>query len=41
MKGNVFTEDVIETWMNYKMDKEIKPIALQSHPFEFGLYYDV
>jgi glutamine synthetase len=41
LKGDVFTEDVIETWINYKMDKEIKPMALQPHPFEFGLYYDV
>jgi glutamine synthetase len=40
-KGDVFTEDVIETWINYKIEKEIKPMALQPHPFEFGLYYDV
>jgi glutamine synthetase len=41
LKGNVFTEDVIETWIKYKTDKEIKPMALQPHPYEFGLYYDV
>jgi glutamine synthetase len=41
LKGDVFTEDVIETWINYKMEKEIKPMAQQPHPFEFGLYYDV
>jgi len=41
LKGDVFTEDVIETWINYKIEKEIKPMALQPHPFEFGLYYDV
>lgn len=41
LKGDVFTEDVIETWINYKIDKEVKPMALQPHPFEFGLYYDV
>jgi glutamine synthetase len=41
MKGDVFTEDVIETWINYKTDKEIKPMALQPHPYEFALYYDV
>ena len=40
LKGDVFTDDVIETWIKYKFDKEIKPIALQPHPFEFGLYYD-
>ena len=41
LKGDVFTEDVIETWINYKMSKEIKPMALQPHPYEFALYYDV
>ncbi len=41
MKGDVFTEDVIETWIKYKVDKEIKPMALQPHPYEFALYYDV
>ncbi len=41
LKGDVFTEDVIETWIKYKTDKEIKPMALQPHPFEFALYYDV
>jgi glutamine synthetase len=41
MKGDVFTEDVIETWIKYKTDKEIKAMALQPHPYEFALYYDV
>jgi glutamine synthetase len=41
LKGDVFTEDVIETWIKYKMDKEVKPMALQPHPYEFGLYFDV
>jgi glutamine synthetase len=41
LNGDVFTEDVIETWINYKIDKEIKPMALQPHPYEFHLYYDV
>ncbi|HRP91542.1 MAG TPA: type I glutamate--ammonia ligase [Ignavibacteriaceae bacterium] len=41
LKGDVFTEDVIETWIKCKMDKEVKPMALQPHPYEFGLYYDV
>lgn len=41
LKGDVFTEDVIETWIKYKIDKEVKPMALQPHPYEFNLYYDV
>ena len=40
LKGDVFTEDVIETWIKYKTEKEIKPMALQPHPYEFNLYYD-
>jgi glutamine synthetase len=40
LKGDVFTLDVIETWIKYKIDKEVKPMALQPHPYEFGLYYD-
>lgn len=41
LKGNVFTEDVIETWIKYKIEKEIKPMALRPHPHEFELYFDV
>ncbi len=41
LKGDVFTEDVISTWINYKIEKEIKPMALRPHPHEFELYYDV
>jgi len=41
LKGGVFTEDLIETWIKYKTEKEIKPMALQPHPYEFHLYYDV
>lgn len=40
LKGGVFTEDVINSWINYKIEKEIKPMALQPHPYEFHLYYD-
>ena len=32
---------LIETWINYKFEKEIQPMALQPHPYEFSLYYDV
>ena len=41
LKGNVFTEDVIQTWIAYKMDREVKQLAQKPHPFEFALYYDV
>jgi glutamine synthetase len=41
LKGDVFTEDVIQTWIDYKMINEVKAMALQPHPYEFALYYDV
>lgn len=39
-RGDVFTQDVIDTWISFKMEREIRPMALRPHPFEFGLYYD-
>ncbi|MFA7228821.1 MAG: type I glutamate--ammonia ligase [Melioribacteraceae bacterium] len=41
LKGDVFTEDVINTWIKYKTEKEIKPAALRPTPFEFEQYFDV
>lgn len=41
LKGDVFTEDVIRAWIKYKTEKELMPMALQPHPYEFFLYYDV
>jgi glutamine synthetase len=40
LKGDVFTEDVIETWIDYKMTNEVSQSRLRPHPFEFNLYYD-
>jgi glutamine synthetase len=41
LAGDVFTKDLIETWIDYKRTKEIQPIALRPHPYEFELYYGV
>jgi glutamine synthetase len=41
LKGDVFTQDVIETWIEWKRTKEIDPLRLRPHPYEFALYYDV
>ena len=41
LRGDVFTEDVIETWLGYKRDKEVDAIRLRPHPYEFHLYYDI
>ncbi|MBN1482424.1 type I glutamate--ammonia ligase [candidate division KSB1 bacterium] len=38
--GGVFTEDLIETWIDYKRENEIAPLKLRPHPYEFFLYYD-
>ena len=39
--GDVFTKDVIETWLAYKREKEVDAIALRAYPYEFHLYYDI
>jgi glutamine synthetase len=41
LKGGVFSNDAVETWIQYKRDKEIDPMRLRPHPYEFFLYYDV
>jgi len=41
LDGDVFTKDVIDTWINYKRTKEVDPIRLRPHPHEFALYYDI
>ena len=41
LAGDVFTKDVIETWIAYKREVEIDPMRLRPHPYEFHLYYDV
>ncbi len=41
LKGDVFTEDVISTWIEYKMDEEVNPMRLRPVPHEFMLYFDV
>jgi len=41
LKGDVFTEDVIKTWINYKMEHEVQALRIRPHPYEFALYYDV
>ena len=41
LEGGVFTEDLIRTWTWYKRNKEVDPVQLRPHPYEFFLYYDV
>jgi glutamine synthetase len=41
VKGEVFTEDLIEMWIEYKRKREDDLIRLRPHPYEFALYYDI
>jgi glutamine synthetase len=41
LRGDVFTPDVIETWITYKRERELAPINLRPVPYEFFLYYDL
>ena len=41
LKGDVFTEALIERWINYKRSKEVDPIRMRPHPLEFQMYFDV
>src|ERR687897_2459334 len=40
LEGDVFTADVIDTWISLKRSKDIAPVNLRPHPYEFFLYYD-
>ena len=41
LRGDVFTRDVIETWIEYKKKNEADAVRLRPHPYEFCLYYDL
>jgi glutamine synthetase len=41
LKGDVFTQDVIDTWIEYKIKHEINEVKLRPHPHEFFLYFDI
>jgi glutamine synthetase len=40
LRGDVFTPDVIERWIQHKRDNEVKAINQRPHPYEFSLYFD-
>jgi glutamine synthetase len=40
LRGDVFTQDLIDTWIAYKMENEVDPLRVRPHPHEFFLYYD-
>ena len=40
LEGGVFTEDVVRTWITLKRQRDVEPVSLRPHPYEFFLYYD-
>src|SRR5581483_10725030 len=41
LKGDVFTPDVIEAWIDTKVERELNPVRLRPSPMEFALYFDI
>lgn len=41
LKGDVFTEDVLDVWIDYKRENEVDAINMRPHPYEFYLYHDI
>jgi glutamine synthetase len=40
LKGDVFTRDAIDMWIDYKTENEVDALRLRPHPYEFALYFD-
>ena len=41
LEGDVFTADLIETWIDWKRKNEVDPIRFRPHPHEFEMYFDL
>jgi len=41
LKGDVFTQDAIDMWIDYKTENEVNDVKLRPHPHEFYLYFDI
>ncbi len=41
LKGDVFTQDAIDKWIEYKRVNEVDALRLRPHPYEFALYFDI
>ena len=41
LRGDVFSEDLIRTWIDWKMENEVIPCRIRPTPWEFALYYDI
>ncbi len=40
LRGGVFTEDLIETWLDYKRTNDLAALRQRPHPYEFFMYFD-
>jgi glutamine synthetase len=41
LKGDVFTQDLIDMWLDHKREHDVQASRLRPTPFEYFLYYDV
>lgn len=41
LKGDVFSKDIVDGWINYKRENEVDAIRVRPHPYEFAMYYDI
>jgi glutamine synthetase len=41
LRGDVFTEEMLNTYIDYKREKEVNAMRLRPHPYEFQMYYDI
>jgi glutamine synthetase len=41
LKGDVFNKEFIDLWIEYKRKREVDPVRMRPHPYEFQLYYDI
>ena len=41
LKGDVFTEEMLNTYIDYKREKEVNAMRLRPHPYELQMYYDI
>ena len=41
LRGDVFSRDIIQTWIDFKREREVDAVRLRPVPYEFFLYYDV
>ena len=40
LKGDVFTPDLLESYIAYKYENEVDPVRMRPHPYEYTLYFD-